>query len=299
MARQFTLSTIFMLVIPPLMWAANATVGRMVNTLVPPMTLNFLRWALAFVVLLPLAHWIFRGEDSVWKHWRRLIWIGLFGVGLYNTLQYLALQTSTPINVTLVGSSMPVWMMLVGRLFFDAKVTRLQIVGAVLSIAGVMLILSRGDWEQLLALRLVPGDVYMILAALSFAVYSWLLAAPGISGRLRNDWAGFLLAQTTFGLLWSGAFTTGEWMLTDAHIAWGWPLIAALLFVALGPSILAYRFWGTGVQRVGPSVASFFNNLTPLFAALMSSAFLGELPRLYHAGAFGLIMAGIVLSSRR
>ena len=223
----------------------------------------------------------------------------LFGVGLYNTLQYLALHTSNPINVTLVGSSMPVWMMLVGWLFFGAKITRLQVAGAVLSFAGVMVILGRGSWEQLLTLRLVPGDVYMILATISFAFYSWLLATPGVPGKLRNDWAGFLLAQATFGLLWSGMFTAGEWVLTDARIEWGWPLVAALLVVALGPSILAYRFWGTGVQRVGPSVASFFNNLTPLFAALMSSALLGEAPSFYHAVSFVLLMAGIVLSARR
>ncbi|MDQ3271262.1 MAG: DMT family transporter, partial [Pseudomonadota bacterium] len=94
-------------------------------------------------------------------------------------------------------------------------------------------------------------------------------------------------------------FAAGEWALTDAHIVWGWPLAAALLFVAIGPAILAYRCWGVGVQRVGPNIAGFFSNLTPLFAALMSAAFLGELPQLYHGIAFVLIVGGIVVSSRR
>jgi len=80
---------------------------------------------------------------------------------------------------------------------------------------------------------------------------------------------------------------------------WGWPLISALAYVAVGPSLLAYRSWGIGVARVGPTVAGFFNNLTPLFAALMSATLLGELPRLYHAAGFVLIVGGILVSSRR
>ena len=108
-----------------------------------------------------------------------------------------------------------------------------------------------------------------------------------------------LLAQIVFGLGWSGLMTAGEWALTDARIQWGWPLAAALLFVAVGPAVLAYRFWGLGVQHAGPTVAGFFGNLTPLFAAVMSALFLGEAPRLYHAAAFALIVAGIVVSARR
>jgi len=107
------------------------------------------------------------------------------------------------------------------------------------------------------------------------------------------------MAQMVFGLGWSGLFAAGEWALTDAHIVWGWPLAAALLYVALGPAILAYRCWGLGIQRVGPNIAGFFANLTPLFAALMSAAFLGELPQPYHGLAFVLIVGGIVVSSRR
>jgi len=98
---------------------------------------------------------------------------------------------------------------------------------------------------------------------------------------------------------WSGFFAGGEWALTDAHISWGWPLATALLYVAIGPAVIAYRCWGMGVQRVGPAISGFFSNLTPLFAALLSVAFLGELPQLYHALAFLLIVGGIVVSSRR
>jgi len=299
MNHPLTPSTALMLVVPPLLWAGNAVVGRLVNAMVPPITLNFLRWAIALLILVPMAGWIYRKSSGMWAHWRRFAVLGLLGVGMYNALQYLALQSSTPINVTLVAASMPVWMLLIGWMFFRAGVSRMQVAGALLSVAGVLIVLSRGQWSQLVALRLVPGDLFMVLATIAWSVYSWLLAARKEPEAIRGDWAAFLLAQVTFGVMWSGAFAAGEWAMGGKHIEWGWPLMAALLYVAVGPAIVAFRCWGAGVQRVGPNIAAFFNNLTPLFAALMSSAFLGELPHAYHAVAFALIVGGIVLSSRR
>lgn len=298
MNRPLTVSTSLLLTVPPLLWAGNAVVGRMVHDLVPPVTLNFLRWAIALLLLLPLGGWVLRRDSGMWQNWRRFLVLGLLSVGLYNALQYLALQTSSPINVTLVAASMPVWMLLIGRLFFGATIARRQVTGALLSIAGVLLVLSRGDLSQLLAARLVPGDILMILATIAWSVYSWLLTLPKDPPAIRGDWAAFLMAQVAFGFAWSGLFAAGEWVVAAPQIHWGWPLAGALLYVAIGPGIIALRCWGTGVQRAGPNVAGFFNNLTPLFAALMSSAFLGELPHLYHGAAFALIVGGIVLSSR-
>ena len=299
MSARLTPRTAALLTLPPLLWAGNAVVGRLVTDLVPPITLNFLRWVLAFVILLPLAAWVLRPGSGLWAHWRRFALLGLLGVGLYNALQYLALHTSTALNVTLVASSMPLWMMALGRLFFDARITRPQLLGALLSMAGVAVVLARGNLAQLAQLQLVPGDLYMLAATIAWAWYSWLLARRAEPDAIRADWAAFLLAQIVFGLGWSGLMTAGEWALTDARIQWGWSLAAALLFVAVGPAVLAYRFWGLGVQHAGPTVAGFFGNLTPLFAAVMSALFLGEAPRLYHAAAFALIVAGIVVSARR
>ncbi|MCY7319564.1 MAG: DMT family transporter [Ramlibacter sp.] len=299
MNQRLTPSTALLLTIPALLWAGNAVVGRLVAPLVPPITLNFLRWALAFLLLLPLAGWVLRPSSGMWSHWRRFLLLGLLGVGCYNALQYLALTTSTALNVTLVASSTPVWMLLIGALGFGQRVTPRQVAGAVLSIAGVLVVLARGDWAELLEVRLVPGDLYVLLATLGWAGYSWLLVRPGDPPAIRADWAAFLMAQVVFGLGWSGLFAAGEWALTDARIEWGWQLAAALLFVAVGPAIIAYRCWGLGIQRAGPNVAGFFGNLTPLFAALLSAAFLRELPHLYHAVAFILIVGGIVVSSRK
>ncbi|UTY60826.1 DMT family transporter [Massilia sp. erpn] len=299
MNARLNLSTVFLLIVPPLLWAGNVVIGRMVNSLVPPITLNFLRWAIAFLILLPLAGPIFRRGSSLWLHWRRFALLGLLGVGLYNALQYLALQSSTPINVTLVAAGMPVWMMLTGWLFFGVPVARRQIIGAILSIGGVLLVLARGELAHLLELRLVAGDIFMIFATISWSIYSWLLTRSQEPADIRANWASFLLAQVGFGVVWSGLFAAGEWGVTDAVIHWNSTLFAALAYVSIGPAIIAFRCWGAGVQRAGPAVAAFFSNLTPLFAAVLSSAVLGETPHLYHAIAFLLIVGGILVSSRR
>jgi len=300
MHPKLTPTAALLLTLPPLLWAGNAVVGRMVSNLVSPMTLNFLRWLLAFALLLPLAGPVLRPNSLLWPNWRRFALLGLFSVGGYNALLYLALNTSTPLNVTLVGSSMPVWMLLIGRLFFGVAISRRQLLGAALSITGVMLVLCRGQFELLLQVRLVPGDLYMLMASAAWAYYSWMLAHPTTEPpAIRADWSAFLLAQMAFGLAWSGLFAGGEWALDKAHIQWSWPLAAGLVFIAVGPALVAYPVWGAGVRRAGPAAAGFFANLTPLFTALLSSAFLGEIPRLYHVLAFALILGGIVVSSRR
>jgi drug/metabolite transporter (DMT)-like permease len=299
MTQRLSPSTIVLLTIPPLLWAGNAIVGRLVREAVPPMTLNLLRWTIALCILLPLGRRLLRPGTGLVSNWRRYALLGLLGIGLYNSFQYLALQSSTPINVTLVAAGMPVWMLLVGALCFGVPASRRQLGSAALSIAGVLVVLCRGDWQQLLAMRLVPGDVYMILATIAWSFYSWLLTQPRDPPDERADWAVFLLAQVIYGVLWSSAFAAGEHALGAAPIAWSWPVLAALLFVATGPAIIAFRCWGAGVRRAGPSVGALFVNLTPLFTALLSALFLGELPRLYHALAFALIVAGIVFSSRK
>ena len=299
MNQRLTPATALLLTLPPLLWAGNAVVGRLVAPLVPPITLNFLRWALAFVFLLPFAWRLLRSDSPLWPRMGRYAVLGLLGVGCYNALQYLAVKTSTPINVTLVGSSMPVFMLAMGAAFFGQRITGRQVAGALLSIAGVLVVLSQGEVSHLADVRFVPGDIYMLVATAAWALYSWLLTQPKDPPEVRSDWAAFLMAQLVPGVLWSGLFAATESMVSDQPIVWGPALLAALLYVAIGPALVAYRCWGLGVQRMGPNVAGFFSNLTPLFAALFSAAFLGEAPRPFHAVAFLLIVGGIVVTSKR
>ncbi|MDE2081429.1 MAG: DMT family transporter [Burkholderiales bacterium] len=293
-----------LMTLPPLLWAGNAVVGRLMAGQVPPLTLNLLRWSLVALILLPLRWRALLPPSQLLRRWPYLMAIGLFGVGAYNALQYLALVTSSPLNVTLVAASMPVWMLAVGALGFGERPTRRQLLGAVLSLAGVAVVLGRGSWQTLRQVHLVPGDLYILLAVLGWSCYSWLLVRPPASMRGAQrptaaqgwDWAGFLLVQTVFGLFAAGLFGGAEQALGAAPIHWGWGVAAALLYVSLGSSIVAYRCWGLGVAEGGPALASFFGNLTPLFAALLSTLLLGEAPHAYHLIAFALIVGGIVVS---
>ena len=295
-----------LLLVPPAMWACNALIGRLLADSMPPLLLNALRWWVALLVLLPLGWGALSTPErraQVRQRWRPLAWLGLLGVGAYNALQYQALQTSTPINVTLIASSTPLWMLLIGTLFHGERIRPQQAVGALLSIAGVLTVLVRGNVASLSAIRLVPGDLWMLLAALSWAIYSWMLArpAPQLAGTQRPTWtwAEFLLVQALFGLVWASAAAGGEWVFSERVPQPSVTVFVALAFVALGPSILAYRCWGLGVAAVGPAVAGFFGNLTPLFAALLSALWLGQPPQAYHALAFAFIVAGIAVSNRR
>ena len=295
--------TAVLMTLPPLLWAGNAVVGRLIVGSVPPMSLNFLRWLLASLILLPLGWRALREPRVIAKRWPYLLLIGTLAMGMYNAFQYLALVTTTPLNVTLIAASLPVAMLLVGGLFYGERASARQIGGALLSIAGVLLVIARGDPATLMRVRFVAGDLYVIVAVIAWAWYSWLLARPPAAMRAPArpdwDWAGFLLVQILFGLIGAGAAALAEQALGATPIAWNGWVIAALLFVAIGPGIVAYRCWGLGVARGGPALAAFFANLTPLFAALMSAAVLGETPRWFHALAFVLIVAGIVVSSRR
>ncbi|MFY9511742.1 MAG: DMT family transporter [Rubrivivax sp.] len=307
MTHRLTLRTAALLTVPPLLWAGNAMVGRLLAGSVPPLLLNAMRWWAALLILLPLGWRALATHErrmQIRQRWRPLAALGLLGVGAYNALQYLALQTSTPINVTLIASSTPVWMLLVGALCHGEHPRPAQIGGALLSLAGVLLVLLRGEPSQLASLRLVAGDLWMLLAALSWALYSWQLArpAPALAGEQRPDWnwAEFILVQAVFGLFWASAAAGAEAVLAaPSHWRWTPTLVAALVFVAVGPSVLAYRCWGLGVAAVGPAMAGFFSNLTPLFAALLSAALLGQPPQPYHGLAFVLIVAGIWVSNRR
>lgn len=311
-----------------MMWAGNAVVGRMLVGAMAPVAMNALRWAIVAVLLAPLAWRVCVAPREVLRRWPYLALIGMLGVGSYNALQYLALQTSTPLNVTLIGASIPVWMMLVGRIGFGQTLHARQLAGAALSVLGVLLVLAQGQWSVLLQVRLVPGDVLMLLASLAWALYSWLLAQPPAHMRGAErpawDWAEFLWVQVLFGGLWALGCSVLEAQWLGSHVARDiaqsaplgvssalpqslpmplptWPTEpstwAGLLFIAIGPSILAYRCWGLGVQAVGPNLAAFFINLTPVFAALWSALFLGQWPRWYHPCALLLITAGIAVSS--
>ncbi|MDM4765626.1 DMT family transporter [Pelomonas sp. SE-A7] len=295
-----------LLTLPPLLWAGNAVVGRHMASQIPPLLLNGLRWALAALLLLLVsasARSVMSKPAPLWQRWRHLALLGFLGMGCYNALQYQALRSSTALNVTLIAASMPLWMLSVGALFYRVMPTRRQLAGALLSLVGVALVLARGSWAALLQVHFVAGDLLMLLAVFSWSVYSWLLARPPESMRDettgRWDWAALLMAQMAFGAPIALAMAGLEQSYSEQATHLGPGLAWVLLYVAIGPSLIAYRCWGLGVSLAGPALAAFFVNLTPLFAALMSATLLGEGPAWYHGAAFALIAGGILVSAGR
>jgi len=296
--HQLNFATIFYLLTATALWAGNAIAGRVLVGSISPITLSAVRWGLAALLLFPFGWRVFKPGSALWQNKRRFLFLGLFGVGSYNVLLYLALQTSTAINVTLIGASMPIWMLFIGAVFYQTKPSILQMIGAVVSLLGVGIVLTRGDLAALLSMEMVVGDILIMLATILWACYSWMLSRPGSSSERQWPWAEFLMAQVTVGLLWTGFFDGFEIVTGHAFIDLNWWTASLIIFVAIGPSLISYRCWGLGVNGAGPTVAAFFANFIPLFTALLSAAMLGEPPQLFHGLAFAFIVAGIAISSK-
>ena len=297
--------TFIFLMLPPLFWSGNAIVGRLMVGVIPPLAFNFGRWAIAFLILLPFCYKELRTLALCWPAWPRYFLLGFLGIACYNAIQYLALVTSGPINVTLVASSTPVFMLLIGRVFYGVTVRLTALVGVFLSVAGVLIVITGGDIDVLLSLRLVVGDLLMLLASLCWSLYSWMLVRP--KGRLNSaepspNWVAFLAVQIAFGAIASLGFALVEWWwlseTTMYKVDLGMTLLMSLLYVAVLPGIVAFRAWGVAVERVGPSFAAIVVNLTPLLTAFFSTIFLSETPDLHHALAFVFILSGIYIFQR-
>lgn len=293
--QRLDAGTAALLALPPLFWAGNAVVARALVGVVPPIALSWGRWALALALLLPFAWRALVAERATLvANWRAIAWMGVLGVGCYNTFQYIALQTSSVLNVTLVAASTPVFALVVGRLFFQAPVAPLQWAGAAVSLGGVAWVLVRGDVGNLATFAFTPGDLVMLAANLTWTLYTWLLRTrrPGLT------FAPFLAAQMLAGCAAITPFLLVEAALTEATVAWGPASIAAFLYVALLPSLVAYACWDRGVARVGAVLPVYFANLTPVFAGVLSTVLLGESPHAYHFVGLLLIVGGIHLASR-
>jgi drug/metabolite transporter (DMT)-like permease len=288
-------STAALLTLPPLFWAGNAVAARMLVGDVPPVALSLARWVIALALLLPFA-WraAVRHRAAFVRHWRILLAIGPLGVGAYNTLQYIALQTSTPMATSLIASSSPVFILALGAIVFGERTRAAQWAGAALSVAGVVLVMARGDPANLAQLAFVPGDLIMLVANLTWTLYTWLLR------RHRPDlpFAPLLLVQMAIGVAAIAPFAVLEAALSPARIEWSAGAVGAMVYMAAFPSLAAYWCWDLGIRRVGAVIPVYFANLTPVFAAVLSMWLLADSPRIYHVVALALIIGGIHLASR-
>jgi drug/metabolite transporter (DMT)-like permease len=288
-------ATAALLTLPPLFWAGNAVAARLLVGEVPPVALSLARWVIALALLLPFA-WpaVVRHRAAFLRHWKILLAIGPLGVGAYNTLQYIALQTSTPMATSLIASSSPMFILALGALVFGERTRSAQWLGAACSLAGVVIVMARGDPANLAQLSFVPGDLIMLVANLTWTLYTWLLR------RHRPDlpFAPLLAVQIAIGIGAIAPFAALEAALSPARITWSGGAAAAMLYMAVFPSLAAYWCWDVGIRRVGAVIPVYFANLTPVFAAVLSAWLLADSPKPYHVAALLLILGGIHLASR-
>jgi len=295
-AARLTPSTTALLIAPPLFWAGNAVLARALVGEFPPLALSFWRWALAFVLIIPFAATsIWRYRSVIRAHLPLLMWTSLLGVGCYNSLQYLALQTSTAVNATLIGASGPIITLLVGAAFFSSAVVQRQWIGAAVSLLGVLWVIARGEPANLLRLHVATGDLIMLAAGVAWSVYTWLLRTQ----RPPLPLTVFLAMQIALGAVMILPFYVLEWIITQQTPAPTPTNFAVLTYVVLLPSLAAYYCWDRGVARVGAVLPMYFVNLTPVFAACFSWALLDDPIGTYHLFGGALILAGIYLSAEK
>jgi drug/metabolite transporter (DMT)-like permease len=277
------------------LWSTNFVIGRAVHEAVTPATMNFLRWALALLVLVPVSLADLRRHRAVLvRHWTLVALLGLTGIAAFQTLSYFALTQTTALNTILLVSLAPLAVFAVSWLAFGEQITRVQALGLVTSFAGAIVLIVHGDADALVELRFNAGDLWMLLAVGLWIVYSVLLRRrpaelPPLALHTASVAAGTLWMLPLFG--WEAAHGTGLPTTTSAWLGIG--------FVAVFSSAIAHAMWVRGVAAIGPTRSSVFIHLMPLFGAVLAITFLGEHLAAYHAVGAALVLCGVVLTSRR
>jgi drug/metabolite transporter (DMT)-like permease len=283
-----------LLSITALCWAGNAIVGRLAAGHIPPVTLSFLRWSLAFLIILPFA----------WKHLARdwaalrsrlgtMILLSVTGIGAFNTLQYWALEHTQALNTLLLQSAGPLLVAVWSLLLLGVRLTLAQTAGILLSMAGVLIILMHGDLTKLSNIEFNRGDLIFLTALAIFGLYSVLsLKRPAIHGL---SFVGFTFgagAACLIPLFIIELFTRPLMQLNTANLL-------SLAYVALFPSTIAYLCFNRGVQLIGANRAAPFFHVVPVFGTIMSIVFLGENPQAFHFIGFALVLTGVFVASRK
>jgi drug/metabolite transporter (DMT)-like permease len=287
--------TYIALTLTALLWSSNFVIGRAIHEQVTPATMNFLRWAIALVVLVP-AMWadLRRHRAILLRHWKLIALLGLTGIAAFQTLCYFALAQTTALNAILLLSLAPLAIVTLSWLAFGERLSRLQVLGLVTSLGGAAVLILHADATALTALRFNAGDLWMLIAVGLWAIYSVLLKRrpaemPPLALHTASVAAGTLWMLPLFAL--DTALGSG---LPVTLAAW-----AAIGFVAVFSSAIAHALWVRGVASIGPNRASVFIHLMPLFGALLAITFLGEELATHHVIGAALVLCGVALTSRK
>ena len=283
-----------LLSITALCWAGNAIVGRLAAGHIAPVTLSFLRWSCAFLIILPFA----------WKHLVRdwaairgrlgiMIVLSITGIGAFNTLQYWALEHTQALNTLLLQSAAPLVVAVWSLVLLGVRLTLAQAFGVLLSLGGVLVILLHGDVTTLSNIAFNKGDLIFTVALVIFALYSVL-------SLKRPDIHALSFVAFTFGagaaclipmFIWE-LFARPLMQIDTANLL-------TLFYVALFPSTLAYLCFNRGVQLIGANRAAPFFHVVPVFGTIMAIVFLGEHPQAFHLIGFALVLTGVFVASRK
>ncbi|MBL8444601.1 MAG: DMT family transporter [Zoogloeaceae bacterium] len=278
-----------------LFWSGNMVVGRGITDSVPPITLAFWRWTLALVLILPFALPHLRAQWPALKAaWRPVVILGILSVGGYNTFAYIALQYTTATNATMLNSFIPVATIALAFVFLGKRLSPIEGLGVVVSLLGVFTIVGKGSIDTFLGLSLNLGDLWMLLAVLTWGLYT-----VGLQWRPQGVHPMLLLAAlTVVGVITLMPFYAFE-LYTGRYMSLSPTTAVALLYVAVFPSFLGYIFYNSGIAAVGPSRGALFIHLMPVFGTLLAAIFLGERPYWYHFVGIALVFTGIFLTTRK
>ena len=283
------------LTLTALLWSTNFIIGRAVRGDVSPVAMNFLRWAIALLILVPItlrdlqAH-----RATLMRHWKLIALLGFSGIAAFQTLGYVALTTTTALNAILLLALAPLAIVAVSWLALGERVTRVQAFGLGISLVGAAVLILHGDPATLAEMRFNAGDLWMLLAVVLWAVYSVLLRrrpaeVPPLALHTMSVAAGALWMLPAFG--WQAMHGSA---LPSSLAVW-----MAVVFIAVFSSALAHGLWVRGVAKIGPNRAGVFIHLIPVFGAVLAITFLNEELAAYHAAGAALALCGIVLTSRK
>ena len=286
-------SPYLLLVLTTLFWSGNFVLGRAVHTVFTPFTLSVWRWALALAILLPFVWTSLRDQAPLLlRHWAILLLLSILGVVNFNTFVYIGLQTTTATNAVIMLSVTPVLIVAISFMLLRQTVTAWQALGIGVSLTGVLVIISQGHFETLLARQFNTGDLWILAAVLSWALYSvglrWRPAKlKPLSFQAATMLIGIIILTPLYG--WDLAHRQGFVVNTTT--------VGSILYLALFPSILAYIFWNRAVAELGANRTGQFLHLMPAFGAVLSMIFLGERLHGFHGIGIAFIALGIYLAT--
>ena len=279
-----------------LFWSGNFIVGKVATLFeIPPLTLNFYRWFIAFLILCPFTlKGVIMNFEEIKKNFLVLVIMGFTSISVFNSVVYYSLNYTQVLNGVLMISTIPVFIIFFSGLFKTESIKIYQIIGVVISLMGVLSIITKLDLSLLLSLKLNKGDLWMLVAMISWTTYSLLL------GKKKVKLEPFIFLQTIIiiGLLFLLPMYIAE-VLVGKKITINFPVIMTIGYVVFFAGIGAYTFWNAAIKLIGPSRSGVFLHLMPIFSSLMAVFLLGEQFSFHHIVGTLLIISGILLSSKK